>query len=341
MKQISPIYTFTSGVVTSLMVIIGSKHYEAESSHTNWKAILDAVRNDDADAFIKAIDIKSTFENYVEGNITIVGGEVKYGNERLHGVVIDRIFDFMKNDLPVRPILKFLNRLYANPSMRAINELYNFLQHKNLPITSDGMIRAYKGLCADYYSVTAARSGGITTLIQGKVKDGRIYNGVGETIECRRNQVDDVADRTCSYGLHAGSYEYASGFASGKLVIVEIDPADVISIPTDCNGQKLRTCKYTVVEECVAPLNNVYVKTNDVDYSDNYEAEDEDDDIEAEEESQRERDFKEGSEAGYDDAIVRTSYDAETAWIMSSAEYEDSFKEGYAEGYGEGVRNRV
>jgi hypothetical protein len=32
-------------------------------------------------------------------------------------------------------------------------------------------------------------------------------------------------------------------------MIVEINPADVVSIPTDCQFQKLRTCKYKVVGE--------------------------------------------------------------------------------------------
>jgi hypothetical protein len=35
----------------------------------------------------------------------------------------------------------------------------------------------------------------------------------------------------------------------GHLMIVEINPADVVSIPTDCQFQKLRTSKYKVVGE--------------------------------------------------------------------------------------------
>ena len=30
-------------------------------------------------------------------------------------------------------------------------------------------------------------------------------------------------------------------------MIVKIDPADVVSVPNDCECQKLRTCKYVVV----------------------------------------------------------------------------------------------
>ena len=30
-------------------------------------------------------------------------------------------------------------------------------------------------------------------------------------------------------------------------MVVEIDPSDVVSVPLDCDCQKLRTCKYKVV----------------------------------------------------------------------------------------------
>jgi hypothetical protein len=32
--------------------------------------------------------------------------------------------------------------------------------------------------------------------------------------------------------------------------VVEIDPSDVVSIPHDCNQQKLRTTKYRVLKVC-------------------------------------------------------------------------------------------
>ena len=262
--NIKTIYTWNEGVPTSVTAIVNNKHYTADNTNPNWDAILVALQNGDADAFVKAIDTKTTFLNYTEGKISIVGNEVRYGNERLGGVVVDRIFGFLENSLPVRPILKFLNRLYQNPSSRAINELYRFLEHKNMPLTDAGTFLAYKGLNADLYSVTA---GTIKSLVQGTVReDGRIFNGVGETVEIRRNEVDDDKDNTCSYGLHAGSMEYATTFGS-KTVIVEIDPADVISIPSDCNGQKLRTCKYKVVAVYERPLDSHY-DSSTVDYSD-------------------------------------------------------------------------
>jgi hypothetical protein len=74
-----------------------------------------------------------------------------------------------------------------------------------------------------------------------------------------RNKVDDNKEVGCSYGFHAGTLEYARGFrpCNGKLVVVEINPADVVSIPTDCECQKLRTCKYKVHSEYEVPLEDL------------------------------------------------------------------------------------
>lgn len=158
------------------------------------------------------------------------------------------------------PLVKFLAKLMMNPSSRAINELYNFLEHKNLPVTENGNFLAYKGLTHDYWS----RHNGRVKLLKGRANEnGQIFNGVGEEIQIPRNQVDDNKENHCSYGLHAGSLEYADGFrCGGKLVIVEIDPADVVSIPSDCDGQKLRTCRYKVVGEYEGALTNAYYESN-------------------------------------------------------------------------------
>ena len=74
--------------------------------------------------------------------------------------------------------------------------------------------------------------------------------------------------------------DYAKVFAGsdGKFVIVEINPSDVVSIPSDCSGKKLRTCKYVVVEEYIAPLNDTYINTA-VNTPDEYVADDGDDDL--------------------------------------------------------------
>jgi hypothetical protein len=121
----------------------------------------------------------------------------------------------------------------SNPSMTSRNELFLFLEAANLPISEDGCFRAYKAVTSDF-----------------KDKHSRKFdNSPGVTLEMPRRDVDDNREQTCSYGFHAAAYEYAKGFMSGgdKLVAVKIHPADVVSVPSDYNNQKLRCCKYSVV----------------------------------------------------------------------------------------------
>ena len=134
----------------------------------------------------------------------------------------------------------------GNVSANSVNELYSFLSYKSLPITPEGNFLAYKGVKNDFYS----SSGNISTVVvQGKVNEaGNILNTLGSTIEVARRSVDDNKDNHCSFGLHVGSFDYATSWAgpTGRLLVVEVNPADAVSVPTDCSFQKLRVSKYKV-----------------------------------------------------------------------------------------------
>lgn len=236
----------------------------------NFNLALDALRNEDWESLYRYMrPIKSYVVNFDGISVDNATGEVLWNGEPIHHVVMDRISTFALNGLDYQPLCKFFTKLMNNPSARAVRELYTFLEHQNLPITDNGNFLAYKGIMSDWYSVTGGKT---NILLQGSVReDGRIYNGVGEVIEFPRNEVDDDKDVGCSYGLHAGTYEYASGFARGRMVLVEINPADVISIPTDCSFQKLRTCKYKVVDSFDAPLNEHLYESRFDDDDEEYE----------------------------------------------------------------------
>ena len=227
-------------------------------------------------------DMARAIEDYVDGNISVRNNTVYYRDEEIHNHVVDRLLDFMQQRLPYEPIVKFIDKLMDNPSRRSVEQLYSFLEHKNMPLTPDGNFLAYKGVkddFSDHYS-------------------GKFDNSVGQTLEMQRNAVCDDANMGCSYGFHAGSHSYAKGYAScgGHLMIVEINPSDVVSVPHDCDCQKLRTAKYKVValhETIDRPLQDHLV---DDYYDEDDEAEDWDND-------QGVTDgYNEGYAAGYRDA---------------------------------------
>jgi len=92
----------------------------------------------------------------------------------------------------------------------------------------------------------------------------------------RRAKVDDNRSRGCSDGLHAGALNYVACYGSvdagDHIVIVKINPKDVVSVPSDCNCEKLRTCRYEVVAEYQGvlskPLYSSTLTEDEYDYDD-------------------------------------------------------------------------
>jgi hypothetical protein len=64
-----------------------------------------------------------------------------------------------------------------------------------------------------------------------------------------RNLVDDDQNRTCSTGLHFCSKDYLNHFGGERIVILKINPRDVVSIPNDYNDSKGRCARYEIVDE--------------------------------------------------------------------------------------------
>ena len=148
--------------------------------------------------------------------------------------------------LDTTPMVLFLTNLMQNPSKRAVDELFGFMEACTLPITPDGFFLAYKRVNNDYTDVHS----------------GAISNTVGSVVKMERNLVDEDKSRTCSAGLHFCSYEYLASFRGARTVVLKINPKDVVAIPIDYNNSKGRTCEYTVVDELALddgnmPLNKI------------------------------------------------------------------------------------
>jgi hypothetical protein len=233
----------------SITVVYDHKPYVVDATDRyRYDKVKDAILRDDWDTVYKSLDIVSAIEDFSDGDISVVDGEVFYkGTERLHGVVVDKLLELLQAGLKdSAPLIKFITNLLKNPSKSSVDELYDFLSYKSLPIDADGYVIAYKGVRPDGYSCSGNTR---TTVLQGKVdSSGHILNEVGATIEVERRCVDDNRNRGCSHGLHVGSWAYASTFGS-KTLMVRFNPADAVSVPRDCQCQKLRVCKYEVLAE--------------------------------------------------------------------------------------------
>lgn len=227
-------YIFTDSDAISLS--IDNKAYNVDSTNSNWEKILDALRTDDWTVIPSLINIAKAVQEYVgftNIEVNVDYGTITYGGQPLAGVLVDQILKMKDQGFNINPMLKFLDNLMSNPSNRAVNELYSFLQAGGMPITEDGCFIAYKRVRSDYKSV----------------HDGKTDNTPGTRLDMPRNLVNENSNQTCSTGLHFCSHAYLKHFSGDKVVILKVNPRDVVSIPADYNDTKGRASGYDVIGE--------------------------------------------------------------------------------------------
>ena len=221
----------------NLTLVLNNQSYQILPDHINYKLILEKLPSATAEELLEVVDVQKAVASFSDGLVEIKNGQVLYEGEEVHGSISKRILEFMSKGLPFQPLVNFLNNLMENPSMQSQKELYDFLEHENLAITSDGHFLAYKAVRNDF---------------KDKYR-GTFDNSIGNVVTMQRAKVDDDRGRGCSNGLHAGALNYVASYGSvdngDRIVIVKINPRDVVSVPTDCNCEKLRTCRYEVMAE--------------------------------------------------------------------------------------------
>lgn len=272
-----------------LTVVVKNKVYNIGKDDERYNRVKDALKNNDEEALVRSLDVSQNFQNYITnktcGKVQLVGDKVFMDGKELNNVIVERIRDFAKNGLPFEHLLKFIENIAKNPSYRAQEELFKFLENKYLPVTEDGCFYAYKSIRNDWKDVYS----------------GTIDNSIGNTISMDRSSVDDNREMHCSKGLHCGAIEYVNNYGGSdkRIIIVKVNPADVVSVPSDYNCQKMRVCKYICWAEYEKPLDKPLYSDN-IAYVDNYYSQSDDwdewDDLDDDEEWCEEDDYDDDEE---------------------------------------------
>lgn len=182
--------------------------------------------------------IKQQINRTFDGTgVSVVGGEVLFNGDKIHNVICDRILSIIRDELDPSALVKFLENVLKNPSYTAVQELYLFLEHNRIPITEDGCFLAWKKIRKDWKDIYS----------------GKVDYSIGAKPQMPRNQVDEDRNRTCSRGLHVAGWDYLPHFGcsgdSDRVVIVKVNPADVVSVPSDYNNAKMRVTTMEVLRE--------------------------------------------------------------------------------------------
>lgn len=217
----------------NVTVVIGNKPHTISKTHISYQKVVDAIKASDWETVKDIIDPKKVVLNYGQGHVAVQGDKLFWKGQEFHGALARRMIAMLQEGFSIEPMVNFMENLFQNPSKRAVDELYGFLEKNNLPITPDGHFLAYKKVRDDFKDCHT----------------GTMDNSPGRVVEMERNQVDDDKDRTCSTGLHFCSQGYLNHFGGQRTVIVKVNPRDVVSIPSDYNDSKGRACRYEVVGE--------------------------------------------------------------------------------------------
>lgn len=226
----------------TISVMLDGTMKPIDTAHKNYDEIKEALKTKNWDVIPDLVNISKQVEEAIQnsttasGKVSIRDGEVFYGATVIQNTLANRIVSMSKEGFDVGHMVAFLENLMENPSYRAVNELYDFLEVGAIPITENGTFLTYKKIKNDWTDIYT----------------GKIDNSVGAVCSMPRNMVNEDSSQTCSAGLHVCSYDYLPHFASSsndRVVICEVNPRDVVSIPADYNNTKMRVCEYKVIGE--------------------------------------------------------------------------------------------
>ena len=204
--------------------IDGATTFVQKDCDPHFHEIVAAIRNEDVEEVKRLILIGET----KLGKLAVSRGSVKFDTTTLHPAFAKAYLYAAKAGKDA--IELFFKNVAQNPNPESQADLANFLLRNALPITDRGTFLAYRYV-NEYFL---------------DCHTGRMDNMIGNSVEMSREECDSDREKTCSHGLHVCHYSYLTNNGTTHLV-VEINPRDVVAVPTDYNGAKMRVCRFRVL----------------------------------------------------------------------------------------------
>lgn len=229
-------YTVTGNSITITDILDQNIHTTLYSDQVYFKELHQAILSKNTADVKNLIDKVALIHNKSNGDINITNMDLKILGKSVpqnYLNIIQKELD--NNEFGLTNIVQLFKRcIEHNVEDTVVEQLYNFLKHNDITILPNGTILGWKYVQKDEND--------------DYVDDytGLILNNEGNVVTMDRNKVDSNPNITCSQGLHVGAWEYVENRTYIASVLVH--PEDVVAIPTDYNGMKMRCCKYKVLE---------------------------------------------------------------------------------------------
>ena len=249
----------------SLTYYEGGALQTVPSEHPAFSEIVAALVRGESPARFVSLSAALADSALVEADdVELLDDVVYYKGEAVHSNLANTIVRYAREGRDTANLERFLANLDANPSHRSREQLFTWVNAKDLTIDEDGFIVGFKGVrqdVPDYVVVdddddyvdhderfVSVHAG--TASVDGVLyEDQRIPQWPGAVVSMDRSKVSDDPAEPCHEGLHVGNYRYASSWTSNVVVLeVRVNPADVVSIPSDSSCEKMRCCRYEVLQ---------------------------------------------------------------------------------------------
>lgn len=222
---------------------LDGKMVVTDDLNPSFNTIVNRLSNNDteglAELFSAEAEVSRQFQRHSE-RVMVNGGRVYFDGDPIENTLSDHLIRLVRDGEDVSYLVNFWERIATNPSPHSREHLLRWLAAEDFSITRDGFIVGYKGLNSDRTSIHAGPG-----IVNGEKINGNLANNEGSIVEIARSYVNDDHGAACSTGLHVGTWGYASSFGAITVEVL-VDPRDVVSVPTDCDGQKMRVCRYKV-----------------------------------------------------------------------------------------------
>lgn len=257
---------YDDGEVSSVTAFVSGKQLVASSDHPNFKVIVEYLKAKGADEtkvidlFDRSAGVARKFDS-LSDRISVANGKLYVDHVVMDGELASTVVKFYDQGLEdFKPLVAFLDKVLTNPSEHSRKNLYGWLMKHQFTLHEDGDFIAYKGVdrkridnnepIARYQYVSKTAGEGIVNGVWYD-KGTHLPNNPGDVVEMPRDRVTSDSHVGCSVGLHAGNLRYAREFAGygGTLMRVKINPRDVVSVPTDSSFEKMRVCRYRVLDK--------------------------------------------------------------------------------------------
>lgn len=226
-------YQITDRGVT---VFIDSAPRQFAKSHSQYGLIVESIHSGDWAAVRTHTDVGESITFRTQGRVVIENEKIFIKGKEVNGSNVDRILGMIAmKSAAVQGYIAFLDRTWENCSKATVENLFDFIEACNLPVTEDGCFLAYKYVRPDFTDCWT----------------GTFDNKVGAKPRMPRNECDEDRTRTCSTGLHVCSLDYLgedSSYGDRPIIVVKVAPEDVVCVPIEHQMAKMRTEGYEVLD---------------------------------------------------------------------------------------------